>query len=193
MTTEMHKEFGSWAEDWQSAGDDAVPSVDEIRRQVRHHRWTAVGNIGVGLLFLVVFTAWAVLDPRPVLVAAAVAVWLFVIAAAGFDLWNRRSTWRTVEPSTREFVDLAGRQLSARLRELQFAWGLVAAETACFIPWIAWTVGAREDATLLRYILSYAFLVIMVLGFALILVCVQRHTHRQLNGVRALQRSIADE
>jgi hypothetical protein len=190
MSSDLDVVLTEWAHDWQSAPADADVSPRSIRRMARRHFWVGILNMVFGLAMLVFYTAWAAVDRDPALVVAAVAVWVFVLAAAIFDLWNRRGKWRAAHQSTSEYVELVHRQLQARLRAIRFAWGLLVAETAFLVPWVAWAAARNPDANWMSYMRSYAFLCLMVGGFAIVVLPWLRHrAMKQLRGVVGLRQS----
>ena len=193
MTREMDTVLDSWAAEWQSSGDQATPTMAAVRRQSRRHVWAGILNILIGVGFLVIYSAWTLADPDPAMIVAAIAVWIFVLAGVGFDLWNRRGTWQITDLPTLEFTDLARAQLESRLRGLRFGWGLLAAEIAFFIPWIAWIVSEEASPTAADYLQPYAFLTVMAIGFGAALLWLQRRARRQLEGLVALERSLGLE
>jgi len=190
MSSDLDMVLNDWAEDWQSAPADADVSSRSIRRLARRHFWAGILNMVFGLVFLVFYTSWAAVDRDPALVVAAVAVWVFVLAGGVFDFWNRRGTWRAVDYSTREYVDLVHRQLQARLRAVRFAWILLVAEVSFLVPWIAWAAANNPDATWFTYLRSYVFLGVVVGIFAVIaLPWLRRRALNQMKTVVGLRES----
>jgi hypothetical protein len=114
--------------------------------------------------------------------AAAVVVWVLVAAAVGFDLWNRRGTWRPADLSARAWTELAFRRLEARRRGVSFGWVLLAAEAVFFLIWLGWGLG-RDGAEALRYLSAYGFLAVWVGLAALVLAWIGRRTARALERV----------
>ena len=182
-------ELESWSAAWRSQGRLADDDLRRLRRRTRRHVWSGVGTLLFGVAFLTVFTAWTVQRPEPTMLVAAVAVWGLVLAATTFELSNRRGTWRPRNDSTRAFLELSELQARRRRRGVRFGWLLLAAETAFFVPWIAWVVGGSAEAAapLGEYVGPYVFLAAMVGGGAIALLWIGRRAARQLDEILALR------
>jgi hypothetical protein len=95
-------------------------------------------------------------NPRPVILAWAAAVWLFVFAAWGFSLWNRRGIWQPAGRTTEAFVALARERCLRKLRTVRFARWLIAAEVFFLIPW-GWWEYVSDPVTFARHLEAYLF------------------------------------
>jgi hypothetical protein len=186
-------ELESWTTAWTSQGQVAAADLRRLRRRTRRHVWSGVGTLVLGVAFLTWFTVWTFERPEPTMLVAAVAVWALVLGATAFELSNRRGTWRPRNDSTRAFLELSELQARRRRRGVRFGWLLLAAETAFFLPWIAWEVGgsAERAAPLGEYVGPYAFLAAMVGGFAITLRWLGRRSERELAEIHTLRADLA--
>jgi len=184
-------ELDRWSVDWQSAEADTAISIDSIRRGFRRYTRSALGSWLVGLAMLLGSTVAAWRERELTLVAAAVAVWFFVAIAVAFDLHYRRGTWRLAGESTQDYVELARRQLVARLRGIRFGWALLGAETLFFAFWIPW-VASREPATSDQvYLESFALLAILATAFAVGLTVMRRRAQGELERLEQARQTLA--
>lgn len=191
MIQEDH-ELSAWMDDWQSeepcsatgpAADHAIDAA-AILRQVKRR------SLGLKLLTaaelllaagaVVGLTLFALRHPDPMDVAVMASFCLLTLAALAFALWNRRGLWKPLAETTAAYLALARNRARRRQEALRVSWGLLAAETVLFIPWIWHTLhtgGGKPGA--LSYALSYGYLALVVGAMAVLLACLERWTRRE--------------
>lgn len=183
--TELRDEFEQWAADWRAGSEEPLPDIRTLRRRARRQIWVGAANFAGGAA-LVAWAGWfAWTDPRPTTFTAAVAILVFTIAALIFEIRARRGAWKAKGDTTLDYLDLVERQLSAQLRGIRFAWGLVAAEVAFFCGWLPWVLSEKPQATVAEYVETFGSLVALVAVFSMALVWLQRRTRRKLERLTA--------
>jgi hypothetical protein len=162
------EELQSWAAEWQGGTGLAPEERTAIGRRVRRRsRWMAVLTA-----VEVAIVAAALGGLLPLLLAAAhgadlaalTAFCAMALAILAFSLWNRRGVWRPRGESVGEFVALSRERNRREARALRAGWLLLAAETAVFVPWIAWRFdpAARPEAYGLQALLAGAAAAILL-------------------------------
>ncbi len=184
------KDFESWSADWQSVSEEAPVSIQGIRRRVRRYTWYAALGWAINLVLLTVVTIFAWHDGRPPIIAGAIAVWGFVAVATVFDLRYRRGTWQASGDTTEDFVDLARRQVVAKLKGLRFGWYLLAGEALFFLFWIPWVVSGKPDSTPAKYLLAFGYMTAMLVAFGIGLSWLIRRTKCRLARLDHVRRGL---
>jgi hypothetical protein len=182
----------SWSADWKAVEAEPEISLETIRRGFRRYTWSAVGSWLVGGTMLVGTTALAWVKGEPTTIVAAAFVWAIIVAAATFDLRYRPGTWKLEGESTRDYLELARRQLEVRLRGIRFGWGILAVETLFFALWIPWVVGGRPGPHYEALLESYGFLAVFVGVFSIALVVVRRRAERELERLNSVRKKVAE-
>jgi hypothetical protein len=194
-STEFDLDIDAWSADWQSTEAEAEPATPlaSIQSRVRRYTWSAAGSWLVGLTMVAGTTAMAWREREPSLIAAAVAVWVLVAVTAAIDLHYRRGTWRLAGETTRDYVELARRQLIARLRGIRYGWWLLGAETLFFmvwIPWVASTEPATRGAVMTR---GFGLLAVLVVLFSIGLLVMRARADRELRGLERFRETMASQ
>jgi hypothetical protein len=82
-------------------------------------------------------TIWLAAITRQVDVAAlAGATWVFLAAAWGFGIWNRRGAWRPVALSTSAYLEISIRRCRSSIRAVRFGVALFVVEMLFCLAWI---------------------------------------------------------
>ena len=181
MTTRQDTEWEGWARAWR-AKDAPAPEVrSQLEARVRRASLmmilavAAEYALAVGLLALSFIVAAR--NPQPVILAWAAAVWLFVFAAWGFSLWNRRGIWRPVGRTTEAFVALSRERCLRKLTTVRFTRWLLAAEVLFLIPW-GWWEYASDQVKFALHLQTYLFRYALIALFILVTELHLAWTHR---------------
>jgi len=187
MIQEDH-ELSAWMDDWQSEEprSAAGPAIDAaaILRQVKRRslglKLLTAGEVFLAAGALIGLTAFALRHPDPIDITVMASFCLLTLAALVFALWNRRGLWSPAAETTAAYLALARNRARRRQEALRVAWGLLAAETALFIPWIWHTLHAGGGHPgPLSYTLAYGYLALVVGAMAALLAWLERWTRRE--------------
>jgi len=115
------RELDIWREQWRSVADP----LPEIQRKIKRQNLRfVISNVAAAILLLaiLIFVMWAVRqNPSRLRIGWAAGIFVLVFVSAGYRLWVQRGTWRAESQSTRAFVELRHRRLTARLRLIRMA------------------------------------------------------------------------
>jgi hypothetical protein len=188
-------DWTEWTERWQRVDTppEVVPALAR-RVQTRSRQLTAwiaiemtIAAIGLVVLVFVAATSTLVVD-RVAMTALAVVV----AATAAFAVWNWRGVRHPHEASQQAFLDLSLLRCSRIRRGVAAGWWLLAAEVACFVPWIGvrlTTLGASPDA----YLRSYGVLTILTAAAAAFLIALRRWAAREKVAIQTLAGEIRED
>jgi hypothetical protein len=195
MTTRQDTEWEGWTRAWRAEGAPAPEVRSRLEANVRRASlMMMLGAAGeaacaVGMLALA-FTV-AAGNPQPVILARAAAVWLFVFAAWGFSMWNRRGIWQPAGRTTEAFVALARERCLRKLRTVRFTRWLLAAEVLFLIPWGWWEYASdplKFAQHLEAYLFRYGLVAFLVLVASVWSVRYGRRARRELAALEESQR-----
>lgn len=177
------RELDELMNDWQAAEAAVVPDTAAILRQVKRRslglKVVTLSEIAIVTAALTGLTLFAVHHPDPFDVAAMAALGLLAVGALAFALWNRRGQWRPTAESTAAYLAIARSRARRRRTALRFSRWLLAAETAVFIPWIAYTLRTGQ-ADRSGWLSAYAFLALIVGVMSVAVVVLERWTRREM-------------
>ena len=115
------RELDIWREQWRSVAE----LLPEIQRKIKRQNLRfMISNLTAAILLIAVliFAMWAVRqNPSRLRIGWGVGISVLVFVSAGYRLWVQRGTWRAESQSTRAFVELRHRRLTARLRLIRMA------------------------------------------------------------------------
>ena len=183
MIQEDH-ELSAWMDDWQSEEPRSATDPAAILRQVKRRslglKLLTAGELLLAAGALLGLTAFALRHPDPMDIAVMASFCLLTLAALAFALWNRRGLWSPAAETTAAYLALARNRARRRQEALRVSWGLLAAETALFIPWIWHTLHAGAGKpSLLSYTLSYGYLTLVAGVMAAVISWLERWTRRE--------------
>ncbi|MGA7696633.1 MAG: hypothetical protein WCA76_16520 [Candidatus Sulfotelmatobacter sp.] len=124
MTKTNDREFDTWREQWSSVADPPGEFQRKVQQRIkRQERRFVLGNILTAILFLgMLIFAWFMRHQSTWMGPGwATGIWVLVLVAAGCRVWVLRQTWRPQTQSTRSFVELWHKRVTARLRLLQIS------------------------------------------------------------------------
>jgi len=189
------QELATWMDDWQSeeprsAADPAIDAATILRQVKRRSlglKLLTAGELVLAAGALIGLTLFALRHPDPIDVAVMASFCLLTLAALVFALWNRRGLWSPAAETTAAYLALARNRARRRQEALRVSWGLLAAETALFIPWIWHTLHAGGGKPgLLSYALSYGYLALVVGVMAVGIAWLERWTRREMAGLKGM-------
>jgi hypothetical protein len=180
-------DWTDWTAQWQRV--DAMPVAPTLARRVQSRSrlltaWIAAEMIiaAVALVVLVYVAATSTLVVDRIAMSALAAV---TVATAAFALWNWRGVRHPHEVSQQAFLDLSLLRCARIRRGVTAGWWLLAAEIACFAPWIAvrlTALGASPEA----FVRSYGVLVVLATASVVFLVTLRRWAGREEAAIQAL-------
>jgi apolipoprotein N-acyltransferase len=182
------QELAAWMDDWQSeetrTAPDPVLDPAAILRQVKRRslglKLLTAGEVLLAAGALIGLTLFALRHRDPIDVAVMASFCLLTLAALALALWNRRGLWKPAAETTAAYLALARNRARRRQEALRAAWGLLAAETALFIPWIWHTLHADGGHPgPLSYTLAYGYLALVAGAMAALLAWLERWTRRE--------------
>jgi hypothetical protein len=162
-------ELEVWRQEWQAVSPVPPQLAEKVARQSRWMKIAIGGDIFVTVTVGGTATGWAAAQPRPEVVVAAAAAWVFLAMAWAIRVVGSRGVWTPAAIDTRSFLDLAIRRAQAALRmlrlstvlfvcEMTFSLGWVHRESAAAVPFWRWlTVGS--PAVYLAWGMTAAFAV----------------------------------
>jgi len=188
MNVDRELDWQVLASEWQALEQPLPPSsVQRLAARV-HARgrllvaWV-IGECTVATVAIVVLLRLAInADDLPDLLA----MWsLTTIAAAAmaFGLWNWRGAWRPVAASQKAYIDLSIARCGRLRRAASVGYWVLAAEVACFVPWIAAGL-INSGAGLRAYVAAYLYLGALVAGALFALRAIRRWVAREEQAVR---------
>jgi hypothetical protein len=180
----------TWTERWQDL-DAAPPPASLAARVGARGRLMAVwaaGEVAIGATAVVVLitlaaTASSSADRLAMLALAAVS-----LAAGGFAWWNWRGTWRPRSQSLGSFVELSRLRCRRVRRGIAAGWWILAAEIACFVPWLA----LRPTAPGTARVGGYLLLAGLALAAVVALIAVKSWARREEEAIDTLAAEAGD-
>jgi hypothetical protein len=118
------REFDTWREQWSSIAEPPAEFQRKVAQRIkRQERRFVLGNILAAILFLGMLTfAWFMRHQSTWMGTGwATGIWVLVLVAAGCRVWVLRRTWRPQTESTRAFVELWHKRVTARIRLLRIS------------------------------------------------------------------------
>lgn len=135
-------ELADWRTDWlaNEAPDAALLSLDLRRlvdRKRRQMRLTLAGQLLLGAATLV-FSGWfASRHPGLEWTLWAAVIWLASFFGAGFNIWVRAGTWRTLQESNAAFLDLSRRRCQRELQAIHLGRWFLAVQSVIVTAWLS--------------------------------------------------------
>lgn len=195
MTTRHDTEWEGWALAWR-ADDAPAPEVrSRLEARVRSASLMMIlaaaleYALAVGMLALSFIVAAG--NPRPVMLVWCAMIWIFVFAAWGFSLWNRRGIWRPEGQTTEAFVALTRERCLRKLRTVRFTRWLLAAEVIFLVPWGWWEYASDPVKFALHpqaYLFRYGLIALFVLAASVWSVWYGRWARHELAALEESQR-----
>jgi Na+/melibiose symporter-like transporter len=118
------RELDSWREQWSSVAEPPAEFQrkvqDRIKRQERRY---VLGNLLTVVVFLgmLIFAGYMRRQSTWMGTGWATGICVLVFVAAGCRIWVLRRTWRPEAQSTRAFVELWHKRVTARIRLLRIS------------------------------------------------------------------------
>jgi Na+/melibiose symporter-like transporter len=118
------RELDSWREQWGSVAEPTAgfqrKVQDRIKRQERRY---VLGNLLTVVVFLgmLIFAGYMRRQSTWMGTGWATGICVLVFVAAGCRIWVLRRTWRPEAQSTRAFVELWHKRVTARIRLLRIS------------------------------------------------------------------------
>jgi Na+/melibiose symporter-like transporter len=118
------RELDSWREQWSSVAEPPAEFQrkvqDRIKRQERRY---VLGNLLTVVVFLgmLIFAGYMRHQSTWMGTGWATGICVLVFVAAGCRIWVLRRTWRPEAQSTRAFVELWHKRVTARIRLLRIS------------------------------------------------------------------------
>lgn len=191
-------EWNVLMEDWR-AGQVEVPqvSVSDLRRRVRRQSLRLILTTAMEALLTLSLLAFSVYTlirhSGPVILIWAVAVWVFLLVAWSFALWNRRGIWQPQAQTTRTLVELLYERCLRKLLTVRFCVYLMVAEVAFLIPWGWWQFRSDPQALTSHrstYLLAWGLTALFLFGCILWVIWVRRRTFKDLERLTPLRQSL---
>jgi hypothetical protein len=132
----LDDELQAWREEWtaQPAADPDL--ARRVRRQSRLMRLMLLADVLVTALFGG-GTVWLAATSRQADTAVlAGATWVFLAAAWGFGMWNRRGAWRPVALTSSAYLEISIRRCRSAIRAVIFGMVLFLVEVLFCLAWI---------------------------------------------------------
>jgi hypothetical protein len=117
-------ELDAWREQWSSVADPPAEFQRNIQERIkRQERRFVLGNLLSAIAFLGLLIFAVVMRHQSSWMGAgwAPGICALVVVAVGFRVWVMRGTWRPQTQSTRAFVELWHKRVTARLRLLRIS------------------------------------------------------------------------
>lgn len=188
MNVDRELDWQVLASDWQALEQPLPPqSLERLAARVRTRgRLLAVWVIGectvaaVAIAVLVRLAINADNLPDRLTMSSLTAI---AAATAVFALWNWRGAWRPVAASQQAYIDLSIARCARLRRATSVGYWVLAAEVACFVPWIAAGL-LNSGAGLRAYVAAYLYLGALVAGAIVALRAIHRWVTREEQAVR---------
>ena len=113
---EPDPELESWRRQWQT--DEVIPQDlrQRVERETRNLRHGIYAQIAVTVVMGGGAAGWAVVSQRPIAVALAAGIWLFIAIAWATSLGLTRDIARPSAATTAAFLDLSIQRCRRRLQ-----------------------------------------------------------------------------
>jgi|SRR5580704_1317492 hypothetical protein len=124
MTKTNDRELDTWREQWSGVAEPPADFQRKVQQRIeRQERRFVLGNIlrAILLLGMLIF-AWFMRHQSTWMGTGwATGIWVLVFVAAGCRVWVLRRAWRPQTQSTRAFVELWHKRVTACIRLLQIS------------------------------------------------------------------------
>jgi len=124
MTDTNDHELDTWREQWSSVAEPPAEFQRKVLQRIkRQDRRFVLGNIVSVIAFvgLLIFAAYMRHQSTWMGPNWSTGICVLVFVAAAYRIWFSRGTWRPQSQSTRAFVELWHKRVTARIRLLQIS------------------------------------------------------------------------
>jgi hypothetical protein len=118
------RELDTWREQWSSVADPPAEFQRKVQQRIkRHERRFVLGNLLSVIAFLVLLIFAVFMRHQSTWMGPNWSTGICVLAfvAAAFRIWFSRGTWWPQTQSTRAFVELWHKRITARIRLLRIS------------------------------------------------------------------------
>jgi hypothetical protein len=145
------RELDTWRQQWGTVGEPLPDIHRQIQKRIKRQNLRFLAdNLSAAVTFVagVVFAVFVVRQqPDRLGITWAAGICIFMLVCAGYRLWLQRGTWRPETQSTRAFVELWEKRLTAKLRLLRLASYLVVG----WIAFVAVSASVNREVVALRF------------------------------------------
>ena len=196
MSVSPDPELQEWTEAWQ-ADRTPLAAPEAIRRHVRRRsRWLAFwigGELAIGLVFTTLLLRRVVTESDPWERVAMSMLAMIAIGATGLSWWNWRGTLRTSAQTTAAFLGLSLTRVHRLRRAVRVGWGVLLAEVAVFVPWIAHRhYSGPANTSIGEASFSWGLLGLLTLLGVALLAALDRSARREAAVLEALEADLGD-
>lgn len=188
-------DLARWREQWRA--EAAPPRLDlaKLRRRAKSRTLGLLAYLVVGALVSGVGSAalfWvAARSGRALDFVVAAGLTVLILWALLFELRSLQGLWRPTSETPAAFLDLAIGRCHRWLKVVRASWGLMALETALFVPWLFARIEDRQAASG-DVLFAFGFLALMVGLVAGGMLAVRRWALRRLEHLTALRQSLEE-
>jgi Na+/melibiose symporter-like transporter len=118
------RELDNWRERWSNVTEPPADLQRKVQQRIkRQDRRFVLGNFLTAIVFLamLIFALYMRYQSSWMGTGWATGICVLVLVAAGCRIWVLRRTWRPETESTRAFVELWHKRVSARIRLLRIS------------------------------------------------------------------------
>src|SRR3984885_7670555 len=120
----VDRELDMWREQWNSIPEPPAEFQRKVQQRIkREDRRFLLGNLLTGIAFLgmLIFAVYLRHQTSSMGPGWATGLCILVSVSAGYRVWILRGTWRPQTQSTRAFVELWHKRVTARIRLLRIS------------------------------------------------------------------------
>jgi len=124
MTDTSDRELDTWREQWSSVAEPPAEFQRKVQERIkRQDRRFVLGNLLSVIAFLGLLIFAVFMRHRSSWMGTGWSTGIIVLAfvAAGYRIWFSRGTWRPQSQSTRAYVELWHKRVTARIRLLRIS------------------------------------------------------------------------
>lgn len=118
------RELDIWREQWSRVAEPPAELQRKVQQRIkRQDRRFVLGNLLTAIAFLgiLIFAAFMRHQSSWMGTGWAIGICVLVLVSAGYRVWGLRGTWRPQTQSTRGFVELWHKRVTARIRLLRIS------------------------------------------------------------------------